>query len=583
MLCAAHVASPSDADRAPVFRDRTKDTGVRFVHRFDIKNAKMLATQGGGAALADYDGDGRLDIYMVGSVPSYKAWRRGARRGCGVLWHNEGNDARGIPRFRDVTAESGISACGWGQGATWVDIDGDGDPDLFQTNAGTNQLFINRGPDARPRFEDRSAASGLGRDEGFFVGAGFFDADHDGDVDVFVAGYLDLDLQGQLHLSAMNLEVPADYGPAKSHFYLNQGDGTFVDRTAEAGFSNLSGKGMSVAPYDLDKDGWTDLYVADDSTPNALFHNNHDGTFVDVAVENGCAYNENGLTLSGMGLAIGDFDRNGWPDVFVTNYAPEWNTLYRGLGEGRFEDATGGTGLGPPSLDPVGWGTGAIDYDNDGLLDLYVNNGNILPRWLVRTAKLFSRDKAKAARYDVGGSYRQSPQLFRGRGDGTFEDVSARAGDLSKLRLVGRGSAAGDLDGDGDQDLVLVDTAGFPLGRHASRILLNEGGNGAQALGIRLVPGPDRRTVLGARVLVETASGIQMQENEIPPSYASGSDTPLWFGLAQAAAADITISWPDGRTTHHSGVAAGHIWRMGEDGEIQSESRFHRDARSGTF
>ena len=558
------------------FRDVTRASGIRFTHQYDMKSAKMLATQGGGAAFADYDGDGRLDLYTVGSVASYKdSLKPGGPRTCGKLWHNEGHGADGVPRFRDATAESGIVACGWGQGAYWVDIDGDGDDDLFLTSAGRNQLYVNEGTGASPRFADRSQSSGLGATEGFHVGAGFFDADKDGDVDVYVADYLVDDIHRELAIEGIELKTPDDYEAAPNHFYLNDGHGVFTEMTDQAGLADPGGKSLGVAPYDYDGDGWTDLYVANDRTPNALFRNNRDGTFTDVAVENNCAFDENGAALSGMGIAVGDFDRDGLPDIFVTNFAPEWNTFYHGLGGGRFEDATGRSGLGPPSADPVSWGTGAIDYDNDGRLDLYVANGNIVPFWLIKLAKAFSRYGEKASKYLVGKSYRQTPQLFRGRGDGVFDEVTAASGDLAKIRLVSRGSAAGDVDGDGDLDLFFMDTSGFPFGKRDSPLLLNDGGSRNHALALHLVAGPDRRTVLGTKVVVESAGARQALEREIAPSFASGSDTPLWFGMGARETADrVTVTWPDGRAETHASLACDGVWLLSPGAEPRLESTF---------
>jgi hypothetical protein len=562
------------------FRDVTRASGIRFTHTYDLKNSKMLATQGGGAALADYDGDGRLDLYTVGSVASYKDSLKGRATNCGRLWHNEGPGDDGVPRFRDVTAESGIVSCGWGQGAYWVDIDGDGDSDLFLTSAGRNHLYLNGGEGTTPRFADRSAASGLGATEGFHIGAGFLDADRDGDVDVYVADYLKTDIAFEFDVPGFQLRTPDDYEAAPNHFYVNDGNGVFTEKTEESGLANPEGKSLGVAPYDYDGDGWTDLYVANDQTPNALFRNNRDGTFTDVAVENNCAFDENGAALSGMGLAVADFDGDGLAEIFVTNYAPEWNTYYHALGGGRYEDATGRSGLGPPSADPVSWGTGAIDYDNDGRLDLYVANGNIVPFWIIKIAKLFSKEKEKAAKYLVGRSYRQTPQLFRGRGDGTFEDVTALSGDLARLRIVARGSAAGDVDNDGDLDLFFMDTCSFPpIGKRDSPLLLNDGGDRRHAIAIHPVAGPDGRTVLGARIVVESSGLRQVRQWEIQPSFASGSDTPLWFGLGEGEIVDrLTVTWPDGKTEVHERLAARGVWRLSPGIPPRLESRF----RSGS-
>lgn len=579
-LCLGVLEAGVDDARGVTFRDVTRRSGIRFTHRYDLKNGKMIVTQGGGAAFADYDGDGRLDLYCVGSVASYRKFRKGLSKSCGVLWHNEGVGPDGVPRFRDVTAESGIAACGWGQGAYWVDIDGDGDPDLFQTNAGQNQLFINGGAGAQPRFQDRSKESGLGITKGFHVGAGFLDADHDGDVDVYVADYLQTDIEHESVAPGFALKVPEDYDAAPNHYYRNEGNGFFTERTEAAGLANPGGKSLGVAPYDYDGDGWTDIYVANDKTPNALFRNNHDGTFTDVAVENGCAFDENGIALSGMGLAIGDYDSDGVADIFVTNYAPEWNTLYRGLGDGRFEDVTGRSGLGPPSLDPVSWGTGPIDYDNDGHLDLYVTNGNILPFWIIDLAELFSpKEREKIKKYKVGKTYRQSPQLFHGRGDGTFADATRVSGDLGRLKLVGRGSAAGDVDGDGDIDLFLVNTSGFPLGR-ASKLLLNEGGNQEHAIAIRFLPRKDGATLLGTKIAVEAGGTRQVREWQIQPSYASGSDTPLWFGLGTSTHVDsLTSRWPDGTISTFTNLEGDAVWELSSEHPAKRLSRFRHSDR----
>jgi hypothetical protein len=533
-----------------LFRDATTQSGIRFRFRGDLRRLKMIATMNGGCAFGDADGDRRPDLYVTNSIPR---WGETNPKSCGVLYRNLGGG-----RFEDVTGRSGIRACGLGMGAHWVDIDSDGDLDLYLTNLGPNVLYVNRGGGV---FHE-AQKSGL-EDPLFSIGAGFLDYDADGDVDVVVANYLDSTPEWERAQPQFELRVPEDYQGQPSRLYRNDGKLKFRDVTREAGLAlpPAETKTLGVAVLDYDSDGKPDLYFVNDRMTNRLFRNRGDTTFEETTAETGAgALGEQ--PRAGMGVAVGDPDGSGTLDLFVTNFGGEPNSFYRNVESALFEDAGQASAAAQAGFPFVRWGTHFADFDNDGWADTYAVGGHLAPRIVRR----MGRYKSGIGKYIEAGdpAYRQATVVLRNRGEGKFEPWPDR-GDLARTPMAGRGSAIADVEGDGDLDLFIVDLAG------PSRLFANQVGSARSWVAIHPVPGEDRRSVLGTRVRVTSSGRTQMQEYQVTPSYASGSLVPLHFGLGNAVSAEeVMIRWPDGRTQSFPGVKARQAYRIRPGGNLSN-------------
>jgi len=534
-----------------LFADVTEASRVRFRFHGDLIDAKLIPTMGGGAALADFDGDGFLDLVLVQQVRNATRWRKAGRTqplaDCTRLYRNRGDGS-----FEDVTERSGVTACGWGVSAMWADLDNDGFPDLLIGNAGEpNLLFRNNGNGTFTRVEKSGLESGK-----FTIALAAIDADGDGLPDVYIGHYLDTDPDRESKARATSFMTPDEYDGQDNLFLRNLGGLKFEDATEASGMRDPRSKTIGAVAFDYDGDGRTDLYVANDQWRNTLFHNEGGGRFRDVSDETGTGFPDEGSatafgrkTRSGMGLAVADFDGDGRPDLFITNYANEPNTLYRNVEGATFaeseREAFGGDR--DPSIPLSGWGTVAIDWDNDGKDDLVVSNGQILSRFFTVVSQWFN---PAARNFEVGErSYAQRQFLFHNESTPSaprFRDVSREAGDLGRLCVVGRGLAGGDLDGDGREDLVFN-----PI--DVSAVILRNTAPGGRALEILPVAGADRKTVLGTKI---TVAG-KVKEFSVVPSYASGSWLPLHFGLGTATSASATVRWPDGTAQDLGELPAG--------------------------
>ncbi|MCC6132137.1 MAG: CRTAC1 family protein [Acidobacteria bacterium] len=537
-----------------LYRDVTRPSGIGFRFRGDFMDGKLIPTMGSGAALADVDGDGFLDVFFVQQVENAKQYRKSGGtqplERCSRLYRGRGGGT-----FEDVTERSGIRACGWGIGALFADLDSDGDVDLIVGNAGEpNSVWRNEGYGTFTKVENTGLESGR-----FTIGMAALDANGDGIVDVYIGHYLDTDPDRESKLPATAFKTPDEYSGQDNLFLLGLGGWKWRDATAEWSAPDPGSKTIGIAAVDYDRDGKTDLYISNDQWRNTLLHNEGNGAFRDVSEETGTGYPQDGPTAfgrrtrSGMGLAATDLDGDGMPDLFVTNYANEPNTLLRNVEGLVFEQAERPAfgGDADPSIPLVGWGTVAVDYDNDGRDDLMVTNGQILSRFWTVVSQWFN---PVAKNFAAGEkSYAQRQLLFHNESEPgvlKFRDVSAVAGDLGRLVAVGRGLSAGDLDGDGRLDLVLnaIDRGG---------IVLKNSHQGGSSLEILPVASGDGRTVLGTRVTVEVSKRRMEKDFFAVQSYASGSWVPLHFGLGSSTSAAVSVRWPDGTVQDLGTLGAG--------------------------
>ncbi|MCB1034328.1 MAG: CRTAC1 family protein [Acidobacteria bacterium] len=480
--------------------------------------------------LFDFDGDGDLDLYLVqGQVtePGKPADSDLRDR----LYRNDlepGPDGRRKPRFTDVTEVSGIVATGYGMGVAVGDFDNDGRPDLYVTNFGSNQLWRNRGDGT---FEDVTVASGAD-DTRWSVPAVFFDYDRDGWQDLFVGNYVDFTVAGHKRcttdLGQPNYCGPLAYEPQGDRLLHNRGDGTFEDVTGRAGISSPVGSALGALAADFDGDGWPDLFVANDGLPNHLWRNRRDGTFVEEALLAGAAVNSEGRPEAGMGVSAGDLDNDGDPDLFLTHLDRETNTLYLNDGRGNFDDASIASGLAAPSLESTGFGTGFLDLDNDGWLDLLSVNGAV---------KVIEELALAGDPFPL----HQPNQLFKSIEGRRFVEVTGEGGPAFFRSEVSRGLAFGDLDDDGDTDVVITQNGG------PARLLLNRKGQDAGWVGLRLV-GAAGGDLPGARATITAGGRTAVREVRTAGSYASASDPRLLLGLGPEAPASVQVEvlWPDG-------------------------------------
>ena len=518
-----------------IFKDVAEPAGLRFQH-YNGMTGKFYLPEitGSGAALFDFDNDGDLDVFLVqGNVlePNTKPggtlfpWR-GAESPRGKLFRNDLNTGSRKLSFADVTQQSGIAATGYGMGATVGDINNDGLPDLYVTNLGSNQMYLNKGDG---KFVDVTKESGTD-DPRWSTSASFFDYDRDGWLDLMIVNYAEFSVTNSPNCyaatTARDYCTPRVFRAPGNRLFHNKGNGVFEDVTVAAGVSKEFGHGLGVVSSDFNNDGWIDIYVANDGDPNQLWINQKNGTFVNDALLAGAAINRNGQAEAGMGVDAGDFDGNGTEDIFVTHLMDETNTLYVNLGETLFEDRTREAGLGMPGRRFTGFGTAFFDYDNDGWLDLFVANGAVqLLLDLVREKNPFP----------LG----QPNQLFRNTGKGSFVEVM-EAGEEFALIEVSRGAAFGDVDNDGDTDVLVTNNNG------PARLLLNQIGNKNHWIGLRLIA-KNGRDMLGAQVDVVTANGVLRRRVRTDGSYLSANDPRVLVGLGAALQVKLVrVRWMDG-------------------------------------
>jgi hypothetical protein len=544
--CAAILSLAAQPPAVPFsFRAAGPESGLDAVTVFGGRaiNRYLLETTGSGVAMFDYDNDGLPDLFFVNGT-TLEGFPRG-REPRPHLYRN-----RGGARFEDVTAAAGLSEqWGWGQAACAGDYDNDGFEDLAVTYYGQNRLFHNTG---RGRFDDVTASAGLTDSRTRWgTGCAFLDYDRDGRLDLFVANYIDLDLRtaptpdsGLCKFKGVAVACgPPGLTGGKNALYRNLGGGRFEDVSEPSGIARANGTfGLGVSTLDFDDDGWIDLYVANDSNPSALYRNRHDGTFEDIAVRAGCAFSQDGKPQAGMGVGVGDYDRNGTMDIVKTNFAGDTSTLYGNTGDGFCEDRTFASGLGLNSR-WLGWGAGFADFDNDGWLDIFLANGHVYP-------------EVRQLRTEAG--YEQRKVVYRGV-NGKFEDVSERLGPPATVPKAARGAAFGDIDNNGTVDIAVNNVYDAP------DLFLTTANPANHWIVVRLVGTVSNRSAIGARVRVVTGGVAQTLEVHGGGSYISQDDLRVHAGLGMATKVDrLEVRWPNGLVEGWKDVPADQILTLTE-------------------
>lgn len=523
-------ASAAVEDVALTFTDITANAGIRFRHNNGASGKKYLPeTVGSGAAFVDADADGWPDIFFVNSrnwpgrpgAPSFPALYRNNRDGT----------------FADITRASGLAVEMYGLGVSAADYDNDGRTDLYVTAVDGNRLFRNTGAG---KFSEVTAAAGVGL-KAFSTGAMWFDYDRDGKLDLFVTNYVEWTIEKDLHCSLDGIRksycTPEAYKGRSPTLFHNRGNGTFEDVTRKAGVYDPSSKGLGVALLDYDADGWPDLLVTNDTEPNRLFRNQRNGTFTDVGMAAGIAFDEAGVARAGMGVDAADFDGSGRPGIVIGNFTNQMMSLYANDGNGLFIDQAPASSIGRASLLSLTFACFFFDVDLDGRLDIFAANGHVA-------------DDISTVQPKV--SYAQAPHLFRNLGSKKFEPIAARMGAAFQQPVVGRGAAYADVDNDGDLDLLITASNG------PARLLRNDGGNRHHALRVKTVGTAANRDGIGARVKVTLENGTtQWALVRTGSSYLSQSELTLTFGLGSATAVKaIEITWPGGQTEAVARTAA---------------------------
>jgi len=530
----------------PLFEDVTARSGIRFKHAASRTSQKYLPeSMGAGVAMFDYDNDGWLDLFFVNGARIPDPMPRGASpdksdpRFWNRLYRNNHDGT-----FRDVTEAAGLEGRLYGMGVATGDYDNDGNVDLLVTNLGGNILYHNNGDGT---FTDVTAKAGVGG-SGWCTGACFVDYDRDGRLDLIVTRYLEWDFSSNVfcgeHKPGYRAYCHPDQFNAISYLvFHNNGDGTFTDVSKKCGLAGSPGKALGVAIHDFDADGWPDVFVANDSVAEQLFHNNHDGTFSEVALLAGLAYDQNGRAFAGMGADFGDYQNNGWPAVFVNALANQQYKLFRN-DKGKFEDVTDAIGLGALTISHSGWGAKWIDFDNDGWLDLFVAQGHVMDNIELTEPRLHYREPALLLKNEQNG----------------FRNVSAQGGPALMVPMAARGAAFGDLDNDGFVDVAINSNDSSAL------ILRNSGKSGNHWLTLQLIGSASNRDAIGSKIRLIADRALQQTAFvSTAGSYISASDKRAHFGLGSSNKVQlIEITWPSGIMQRLESVAADQILTVRE-------------------
>ena len=536
------------ADSPITFENTIDASKIHFVLKNSVSPQRYsIETMTGGVALFDYNNDGLLDIFFTNGaeIPSLK---KSDPSFYNRLFRNNGDGT-----FTDVTEKAGLGGVGYSMGVAAGDFDNDGFVDLYVAGFNRNQLLHNNGDGTFTDVTEKAGVSGIvpGLGKPWSVTAGWIDYNNDGLLDLFVVNYLDYSISTAHSCQTDNIVdycSPNEYRGTPNILYQNNGDATFTDVSRQSHISEYVGKGMGVAFADYDDDGFTDIFVSNDTFPNFLLHNNGDGTFTDVALLAGVAYNENGKTVAGMGTDFRDIDNDGKPDIFHAAMFGDTFPLYRNLGNGQFEDVTDKTGIAAMTTRFTAWGTGIFDFDNDGNKDIFAAGSAILDNSMEVNHK----------------PYPLPNLLYHNLGNMVFKDVSAQAGASFSVPAAHRGAAFGDLNNDGKIDIVVTVLNGEP------QLLMNRSANHNHWIVLKLIGVADNRDGLGTKVKIATASGVQYNEATTAVGYNSSSDKRVYFGLGNAPVVDrIELAWPTGVKQVLKNVKADQILTIVESGLSQ--------------
>ncbi len=550
------LAAVQAGERLPRYIDKTAEGGVRFITQASHTSRKyLLESMGGGVAVFDFDGDGWMDLFFVNGAKLQDPMPAGAEpdKRDPIYWNRLYRNNRD-GTFSDVTERSGLRGSGYGMGVAAGDYDNDGRVDVYVTGLGGNRLYHNNGDGT---FTDTTAKAGVGAG-GWSTSAGFIDYDRDGYLDLAVVRYLQWDFSmdvwcGDRRTNMRAFCHPDVFRPATYLLFHNNGDGTFTDVSAKSGFGNSPGHGLGIAFNDFDGDGWPDIAVANDAVAQQLFRNGRDGTFREEGLTDGVAFDEDGRTFSGMGIAFDDYDNDGWPDLMATDLANQKYALFRNK-SGVYMDFTEQSRLGAISLRHSGWGVSWLDYDNDGWKDLFVAQSHVMDN---------------IEQTEPGLHYKETPLLARNTG-GKFTDVSSVSGEPFHQVIAARGSAFGDLNNDGFEDLVVT------CNQCPTKILMNSADNGNHWLSVDVAGTVSNRDGLGARIHLVSEGGLQQWSYVTRAgSYLSSSDKRVHFGLGKERTVKLLeVTWPNGIVQRLANVPADQMITVKEPGE--SRRRDHR-------
>ena len=524
------------SDTGVRFTDVTKAAGISFVHFKGNQGTSInLEEFGPGVCVTDFDGDGWPDIYFVNGRDRYNR---------GISVHNALYRNNGDGTFTDVTEKEGVPGTGYGLGCIWGDYDNDGYPDLFITQYGRNVLYHNNGNGTFTDVTDKAGVSGIESGK-FHSGATFFDYDRDGYLDLYVGSYVQLEPDGPLYCSVGKVKSscpPQAYQGSPNVLYHNNGDGTFTDVSKAVNVFQPKGKNLAVGAADYDNDGWPDLFVANDGMPAYLYHN-QGGKFSEIAASADMAYSMDGKEMAAMCISLGDYDNDGWLDLYISDFQGYGDHLWHNDHHGHLHEVTGQAGILIPTLNVLGFGGGFLDYDNDGWLDLFIANGHVYP---------------EIESFPVHEHYRQLNSLFRNLGNGKFVETTDSAGIAALSPRVGRGVAFADFDNDGFTDIVVANNDDPPT-------LLHNSGNSSHFLNFKLVGTKSNRDAIGAHIRVVAGGISQIREVAGGGSYLSQSDLRASFGLGRSVQAEtVEIRWPSGQIDSFSNVKANQFYLVAE-------------------
>ena len=544
LLFSAHAAQPASSDKKTIFTDITQEAGITW-HQFSGESPDrfLLETMGGGVAFLDFDNDGLQDIFFVNGGETPRGKSPVPVRN--ALYRNLGNG-----RFEEVAARAGVDRLDfYGMGVAVGDYDNDGHPDLFVTGFPSSALFHNNGNGTFTEVTDKAGVKNAGR---WAASSAWFDYDRDGYLDLVVTNYVRFSFDDPKKCEVNGMRSYCEqlaYQGMPLTLYHNNRDGTFTDVSTQSGLGKLVGRALGVVAIDVNNDGWTDLFIARDASPNLLLINQHNGTFEDVAVDAEVAYNEHGVAKAGMGVDAGDATGDGLPDFVITNFNDQYHSLLVGSESAQYEDRTVASRLAALTKSYVGWGVKFLDFDNDGNLDLMFMNGHI-------------NQTVEATRADV--SYQQPPLLLRNLSNGTFQNMRDSAGPVFNSAYLGRGLAAGDFDNDGDLDVAFTCLNGTPV------LLRNNVGQQNSWIGFELQGTTSNRDAIGARIIVTSGGRQLVRWITGGSSYLSAHDKRVIVGLGPNSAGKpvgAEIVWPRGRIQRLSGLELGRYHKIIEPGQ----------------